>query len=163
MDQMDNKYSIEDFKEIIKNLRGEYGCPWDKRQTHGSLTTCMLDEATEAVQSMKLYEKTKDGESLREELGDVLMQVVLNSQIAEEEGLFTFEDVVDDISKKMVRRHPHVFHPDGRPLNGEAPDPKNVKTWQQIKEEEKSHKNYIEPKKKKRLRRRIVKWVDRLL
>lgn len=68
------KYSLDDFKEIIKVLRSEHGCPWDRAQTHGSLTGCMIEEAAEAVSAIKVYEKTGNKECMQEELGDVLMQ-----------------------------------------------------------------------------------------
>lgn len=106
---MDRKYTMEEFLEIIKTLRGENGCPWDKVQTHESLIPCMLEEAYEAVDGIETLTKGGSSDSLCEELGDVLMQVVFHSQLAEEEGYFTLEDVVDGISRKMIHRHPHVF------------------------------------------------------
>lgn len=144
-------YTLKDFQEIIQTLRSEHGCPWDKAQTHGSLTGCMLEEAAEAVAGIGLYEKTGNAESMKEELGDVLMQVVLHAQIAEEEGLFTLEDVITQISEKMIRRHPHVFDTDGTPLNGKKPDLANVKSWKEIKALEKEQKNYTDSLFKKRI------------
>lgn len=166
MNKTDGKkkqYTLEDFQAIIKTLRSEHGCPWDKAQTHGSLTGCMLEEAAEAVSGIKLYEKTGNGDSMKEELGDVLMQVVLHAQIAEEEGLFTMEEVIAGISEKMIRRHPHVFEPDGTPLDGRAPDPANVRSWKEIKEEEKKHRNYSESSSKKRLRKVFAKFYKQVL
>lgn len=157
------QYSMKEFQEIVKALRSEYGCPWDKAQTHGSLTGCMIEEAAEAVSGMKLYEKTGNPESMREELGDVLMQVVLHAQIAEEEGLFCLEDVIDEISKKMIRRHPHVFEPDGTFLNGKEPNPVYLKSWQEIKEVEKKEKNYKESPFKKSVRKWIAKFYKKVL
>ncbi len=106
---MDQKYTFEQFCGIIRELRGENGCPWDKVQTHESLIPCMIEEAYEAVDGIKTLQEGKGWDSLCEELGDVLMQVIFHSQLAEEEGYFTFEDVVDGISRKMIHRHPHVF------------------------------------------------------
>ena len=77
-------YTFEDLRTIIKELRAETGCPWDRRQTHGSLTLCMLEEAAESVSGIKLYEKTNNPDNMKEELGDLLMQVVMHAQIAEE-------------------------------------------------------------------------------
>ena len=98
-------YSYEELVGIIAELRSDHGCPWDKAQTHESLIPCLRDECEEVVQAIE----KKDGENLCEELGDVLLQVVMNSQIAAEMGAFTIEDVIDGVSRKMVRRHPHVF------------------------------------------------------
>lgn len=157
------KYSLDDFKEIIKVLRSEHGCPWDRAQTHGSLTGCMIEEAAEAVSAIKVYEKTGNKESMAEELGDVLMQVVLHAQIAEEEGLFTLEDVIGGISEKMIRRHPHVFEPDGTPLGGREPDSDTIKSWKEIKALEKKSRGYEEPFVKKRLRKICAKFYKIIL
>ena len=102
---MDKKYTLEDLVAIIKRLRGEGGCPWDRVQTHESLREAMLEEAYEAVDAIE----RKDTENLKEELGDVLMQVVFHAEIEEETGTFTIEDVIEGICKKMIYRHPHVF------------------------------------------------------
>lgn len=162
-DEKQKQYTLEEFEAIIEILRGEYGCPWDKAQTHGSLTGCMIEEAAEAVSGIKLYEKTGNSDSMKEELGDVLMQVVLHAKIAEEEGLFTLDDVITGISEKMIRRHPHVFEPDGTPLNGREPNPSNVKSWQEIKAEEKNKQNYRESYAKKRFRKTVAKFYERFL
>lgn len=76
-------------------LRGENGCPWDKVQTHESLKPCMMEEAAELLASIRIYDQTGNSDNMREELGDVLLQVVMHAQIASEEGLFTMADVVD--------------------------------------------------------------------
>ena len=153
-------YSIDTFCSIMKTLRGEYGCPWDQKQTHASLKQSMLEEAAEAVSAIKYYEKTNQPEALREELGDVLLQVVMHAQIAEEEGLFTFDDVIEEVSQKMLRRHPHVFKPDGLPLNGEKPLPENLQSWSQIKEIENQGKTYHETKFKKGIRKKLIQIVQ---
>ena len=100
---------FESFRQIIETLRSENGCPWDRAQTLESLKPCMVNEMTEAIAGIDLYRKSGNAENLCEELGDVLLQVVLLSQIAKEEGLFDIDDVIRKISKKMVHRHPHVF------------------------------------------------------
>ena len=139
MDGTDKKYTYEDFLEIIKTLRGENGCPWDKVQTHESLKPCMTEEAAELLASIRIYEKTGNPENMIEELGDVLLQIVMHAQIAAEEGLFTMADVVDEVSRKMVRRHPHVFG------TGNADTPEEVLTnWEEIKKEEKKDTDWVE-------------------
>ncbi|WP_352399702.1 nucleoside triphosphate pyrophosphohydrolase [Anaerotignum sp.] len=102
---MDTNYTLDNLIAIIKRLRGEGGCPWDRVQTHESLREAMLEEAYETVDAIE----RKDIENLKEELGDVLMQVVFHAELAAEAGKFTMEDVIGGICKKMVYRHPHVF------------------------------------------------------
>lgn len=101
----DKKYSYEDFLDIIAQLRAPDGCPWDQKQTHESLRECLLEESQEVIDAIN----NKDDVNLCEELGDVLLQVVMHAQIAAEEGRFTMDDVVHGVSEKMIRRHPHVF------------------------------------------------------
>ena len=98
-------YTFKDLVEITAKLRAEDGCPWDREQTFESLRKYMREEAEEAVQAVD----KNDMENLCEELGDVLFQVMLNSQIAKEKGLFSIDDVIGGICEKMVRRHPWVF------------------------------------------------------
>ncbi len=129
------KYSYEDFLEIIATLRSENGCPWDKEQTHMSLRPCMMEEAAEVMAGIRLYDETGDYTNLREELGDVLLQVVMHAQIAKEEGLFTIEDVIDEVAAKMVRRHPHVFGELKVSGSGQV-----LENWEEIKKKEKSGK-----------------------
>ena len=130
---MDRKITFDDYRGIIRALRDpEKGCPWDKAQTHESLKPCMIHEMTEAVAAVNLLTDTGDADNLSEELGDVLLQVVLQSQIAEEEGLFSLDDVIQKAAEKMIRRHPHVF-PDE---NGE----KHEADWDEIKRQEKAGK-----------------------
>ena len=99
------KLSFEDFIEIIRLLRAPGGCPWDREQTHKSIRNDFLEEAYEAVDAID----TEDDSALCEELGDVLLQVALHSQIASEENSFDITDVIDTVARKMVLRHPHVF------------------------------------------------------
>lgn len=96
---------FDNFVETIAVLRAPGGCPWDREQTHASIARNMLEEAYEAVDAIE----SNDVAHLREELGDVLLQVVLQSQIAADAGEFTIDDVCADINAKMIRRHPHVF------------------------------------------------------
>ncbi len=103
--ELKDSYTFEELREIIADLRSEDGCPWDRAQTFESLKKCLADETQEVFEAVD----SGDRENLCEELGDVLLQVVINSRIAEEEGSFTLDDVVNGICRKMIRRHPHVF------------------------------------------------------
>lgn len=133
------KYTYEEFLKIIEMLRSENGCPWDKKQTHTTLKPCMMEEAAEVLAAIRIYDKTGNYENLREELGDVMLQVVMHAQIAKEEGLFTIDDVVSEVAEKMVRRHPHVFG------DVQADNSEQVLTnWEDIKKQEKENKTYIE-------------------
>ncbi len=133
------KYTYEDFLEIIKALRAPDGCPWDREQTHDSLRPCMLEEAYEFLSSVRILEETGSADNMCEELGDLLLQIVMHAEIAGEKGLFTMEDVVNEISRKMVRRHPHVF---GTTEVSGVSDVLN--NWDDIKKKEKEGKTWIE-------------------
>jgi tetrapyrrole methylase family protein/MazG family protein len=116
--------SFSDLVDLIARLRHpEEGCPWDRAQDHRSLRPYVLEEAHELIAAID----SGDDESIADELGDVLLQVVLHSQIASERGAFTVEDVIAAISEKLTRRHPHVF--------GDASDdlPSIHRRWQEIK------------------------------
>ena len=124
-------YSYEELLNVIAQLRGEHGCPWDKAQTHESLIPCLRNECEEVVQAIEQH----DEENLCEELGDVFLQVLLHARIAEEEGQFTMADVVNGLAEKMVRRHPHVFG------NEEYGSPEqNQARWEESKRQEKEAK-----------------------
>lgn len=159
-----NRYTIDDLLNIMKILRSENGCPWDKVQTHDSLKPCMMEEAAELLASIRIYNKTGNPENMIEELGDVLLQVVMHAQIASEEGLFTMKDVVNEVSRKMVRRHPHVFGTG----NADTPDEVLV-NWEEIKKEEKKDKDWVEsplkdiPKELPSLTRavKVLKKIDK--
>ena len=103
--QVAEPYRMDDLLNIMELLRSPGGCPWDRAQTHQSIRANMLEEAYEAAEAIDRM----DMDNLREELGDVLLQVVFHSAMAREAGRFTFDDVVDGICKKLVFRHPHVF------------------------------------------------------
>lgn len=103
--QYASHYTVEDLRRIMEALRAPDGCPWDRAQTHQSIRENMLEEAYEAADAID----RGDVDNLREELGDVLLQVVFHAQMAREEGRFTFDDVVDGICRKLIFRHPHVF------------------------------------------------------
>lgn len=122
---------IERLIEIVETLRGENGCAWDREQTHYSLKKNMIEEAYEAVDAIE----DNDCKHLKEELGDVLLQVVLHSQIAKESGEFDIEEVAKGLSDKLVHRHPHVFG--NTKVNGTQDILDN---WEKLKAEEKKHR-----------------------
>jgi len=126
------KYTYEQLLEIIAKLRSPEGCPWDRAQTHESMIKYFYDECDKVVEAIK----NKDDDNLCEELGDVLLQVLLHAQIATEEGRFTMADVVDELAKKMVRRHPHVF---GNMPQAQTPE-EGLARWKAIKALEKEEK-----------------------
>lgn len=113
--------------EIIATLRGPNGCPWDKKQTHQSLLPFLFEESNEVADTIL----SNDYNHLREELGDLLLQVVLHSQIAKENGHFSISDVIDSISEKMIRRHPHIFSD----VKVESEEEVN-RLWDEIKKQE---------------------------
>ena len=121
--------------QVIARLRAEDGCPWDREQTHGSLKAACVEEAAEVVGGINILEQTGNAENLKEELGDLLLQVVMHAQIAKEEGRFTIDDVIDGLCRKMVRRHPHVFG--GVKVNSVE---EGTALWNQIKMQEKAKK-----------------------
>lgn len=115
----------------MNTLLGENGCPWDKEQTHDSLRKNLLEEAHEVIEAID----SKDMEHLKEELGDVLLQVVFHAKLAETEGHFNLNDVVQAITDKMIRRHPHIF------ADVKADDAETVlSNWEEIKKKEKAGK-----------------------
>lgn len=97
--------AIDDLRKTIARLRGPGGCPWDQEQTHASLTRCLIDECSELLDTIDRL----DLPHMREELGDVLIQVIFHAQLAEEAGKFDLEDVAREVNEKLIRRHPHVF------------------------------------------------------
>ncbi len=120
--------------EVIAKLRAPDGCPWDREQTHMTLRPNMLEEAYEAVDAID----SGDLLNLREELGDVLLQVLLHSQIADEEGAFNIEDVAKELKEKLIHRHPHVF---GKAKVNSADDV--IVNWDKLKQEEKTYRKSI--------------------
>ena len=124
---------------VIARLRAEDGCPWDREQTHVSLKAACVEEAAEVVCGINILEQTGNADNLKEELGDLLLQVVMHAQIAKEEGLFTMEDVIDGITEKMIRRHPHVFGTKAVSGSDEV-----LVNWAEIKKQEKAGKEWME-------------------
>lgn len=125
-EELKNKsaYTVEDVRALVQILRGEGGCPWDREQTHASIRRDMLEEAYEAAEAID----ADDDAMLREELGDVLFQVVFHACLGEEEGRFTLEDLADGVCRKMIERHPHVFGDVHAADTGAVLD-----NWEQIK------------------------------
>lgn len=129
-----NYPNLERLIEIIGILRGENGCSWDREQTHETLKRNMLEEAYEAVDAID----DKDNKHLCEELGDVLLQVVLHAQIAKDEKAFDIEDIAEGLCKKLIHRHPHVFG------NVKASSTAQIlENWEKLKKEEKPHRTSI--------------------
>lgn len=133
--QQKSNYSIDDLIEIVKLLRGEGGCPWDREQTHESIKADFIEETCEAIEAIDL----KDTELLREELGDVLLQVVFHCRLEEEVGSFRFEDICDGICKKLIVRHPHVFGS----VQADNTD-QVLKNWDAIKMQTKGQESYTD-------------------
>lgn len=119
---------MNELRETIARLRAPGGCPWDQEQTHQTLVRCLIDEASELIETIDKL----DMPHMREELGDVLIQVLFHAQLAEEAGHFDLDDVAREVNEKLVRRHPHVFG-DGSVDNSDQV----LKQWDEIKAEEK--------------------------
>ena len=130
---MTGRRSFDDLVALIVRLRAEDGCPWDRAQDHRSLRPYVLEEAHEVIAAID----AEDPSALADELGDLLLQVLLHSQIASEAGMFSLDDVIDLLARKLIRRHPHVF----------ADAPKDLdsinRTWEAVKEEEAAAKQSL--------------------
>lgn len=124
-----------EFCRIIEKLRAPGGCPWDREQTHASLAKHLIEEAYEA------YDAIEEGnpEKIADELGDVLLQIVMHACIGEEEGTFTIDDVTTLVSEKMIVRHPHIFGNVKVSSSGEVLD-----NWEEIKKKERGQKSVYE-------------------
>jgi tetrapyrrole methylase family protein/MazG family protein len=126
------RHDVNELIEIISVLRSPDGCEWDRAQDFNSMKKCLKDETEEVLSAID----KKDYKNLQEELGDVLLQVVMNSEIAKEQGLFDFNDVVQTLCEKLIRRHPHVFGDIEKPTTPEE----SLKLWKMVKEIEKQNK-----------------------
>ena len=122
------RYSIADLEEVVEILRGEGGCPWDREQTHESIRNDLIEETYEVIEAID----TNQTDLLREELGDLLFQILFHAQIEHEKGSFSLDDIVSDICAKMIHRHPHVFGEVTVKNTGEV-----LSNWETIKTEEK--------------------------
>ncbi len=123
--------SIDKLIEIIKALRAPDGCPWDREQTHASIRGHLVEECAELLEAIDL----NSTEKMKEELGDVLMHIALHAEIASEENRFNFDDVVNELNEKLVRRHPHVFADKTAFTSDDV-----LKIWQQVKKQEKKER-----------------------
>lgn len=133
--QQKEKYCIGDLLDIVRLLRSEGGCPWDREQTHESIRSDFLEETCEVLEAID----QKDTALLREELGDVLLQVVFHTRIEEEQESFTFDEVCDEVCKKLIIRHPHVFGEVVADTSDEV-----LKNWDSIKMETKGQETYTD-------------------
>ena len=133
--QLKKHYEISDLREIMRILRSENGCPWDREQTHASMRKNLIEETYEAVEAID----AQDPALLQEELGDVLLQVVYHAAMEEEQGSFCIDDVCDGVCQKLLRRHPHIFG------EGKADTAQEVlENWEAVKRQEKGQKTAAE-------------------
>jgi tetrapyrrole methylase family protein/MazG family protein len=136
---LNNKKDFNDLLTIIETLRGEDGCPWDREQTHQSLKKALIEESYEVVDAID----QDDDDSLIEELGDVLLQIVFHASIGKEDGYFDISDVIKGICDKMINRHPHVFEK----VNGLNSSEEVLLKWDELKKKEKGYDNLTEEMK----------------
>ena len=125
--------NFNDFMEIVREIRK--ACPWDSVQTHESLKKYLIEESNEVLEGIDCLSENGDSENLCEELGDVLFQVALHSVIAEEEGIFTIEDVIQGVSSKMKFRHPKIFAPQDEQMKSLS--------WEELKQLEKQSRKSV--------------------
>lgn len=130
-----DKYSIDDLLEIMKILRGENGCPWDREQTHSSIRKNFIEETYEVVEAID----ADDTALMKEELGDVLLQIIFHAQMEKEREHFDFSDVCDGVCKKLIIRHPHIF----ADVSADTSD-KVLENWDAIKKQEKHQETYTD-------------------
>ena len=128
---------VQRLKDIVDKLQADDGCPWDKAQTHESVNAGCNEEACEVLAGINILSATGKAENLKEELGDLLLQVIFHANLAEKEGLFDLQDVARAAAEKMIRRHPHIFH---EPMR--MPDGSPVTDWAEIKKLEKAGREW---------------------
>lgn len=131
----EDKHDFDSLVSVMAALRSEGGCPWDMEQTHSSVRKCLIEETYEVIEAID----KNDALLLREELGDLLFQVVFHARIEDEEGRFTIDDVVHDITHKMITRHPHVFSDTVVADSDEV-----IVNWDNIKKNEKSFESPVD-------------------
>lgn len=131
------RYSIDDLREVFAYLRGENGCPWDRVQTHESIRANLIEETYEVIEALD----NADVPLMREELGDLLLQVIFHARLEEEAGHFDLDDVIHELTDKLVRRHPHVF---GDEAAADADGALNA--WESAKNVEKSERRTVKDK-----------------
>jgi MazG family protein len=128
--------ALDDLRQTVSRLRAPDGCPWDREQTHQTLTRCLIDECSELLDAID----RGDLPHMREELGDVLVQIVFHAQLAAERGDFDFDDIAREINEKLIRRHPHVFGANRLNTSAEV-----LVQWDAIKKTEKKAAGRPEP------------------
>ncbi len=133
--EIKDHYTMEDLIRLITVLRSPGGCPWDRKQTHESIKKNFIEETYEAIEAIN----KKDTQGLREELGDVLLQIMLHCEMEREKGSFDFNDVVNELCQKLVERHPHVFSGSSAANSAEALD-----RWDEVKRKTKGIKKQSE-------------------
>ena len=127
-----DSYTFDDLVSVVEVLRSDVGCPWDREQDHKSIRNDLIEETYEVIEAID----NDDPALLREELGDVMLQIALHSRMEEEQGRFTFEDVAGDVCRKMIHRHPHVFGDVKADSVGQV-----LENWESIKSEEKQRES----------------------
>ena len=137
--QFKSRYGIDDLLKIMKILRSENGCPWDKVQTHESIRTDLIEECYEVCEGID----SNSPKILKEELGDLLMQVVFHAEIEAEQNNFDFNDVCNDICQKLIFRHPHVFGEGDKKIKADTED-EVLKNWDALKKASKQQNTYTE-------------------
>ena len=130
---------VKRLQDVVRKLQSDDGCPWDKVQTHESIKAGCIEEACEVLAGINILGETGKPENLKEELGDLLLQVIFHANLAEKEGLFDLQDVARAATEKMIRRHPHVFHEPMRDKEGRP-----VTDWTEIKKLEKTGREWEE-------------------
>jgi MazG family protein len=130
-----DKNAFNKLCEIVAKLRAPGGCPWDREQTHESLLPALIEEAYEVAGAVR----ANDNANFREELGDLLLLIVMHAEIAQEEHRFNIDNVLDDVTEKLIRRHPHVFGKSNARDSGAV-----LKQWESIKRSEKTGKHYLD-------------------
>ena len=130
-----DKNAFNKLCEIVAKLRAPGGCPWDREQTHESLLPALIEEAYEVAGAVR----ANDSPNFREELGDLLLLIVMHAEIAQEEHRFNIDNVLDDVTEKLIRRHPHVFGKSNARDSGAV-----LKQWESIKRSEKTGKHYLD-------------------
>jgi len=128
--------ALEELRKTVARLRAPGGCPWDREQTHKTLLPCLIEECSEVIEAVD----EEDFPLLEEELGDLLLSVVMHAEIAEEENRFDLEDVARGVNEKLIRRHPHVFGPNAGNMSTEEV----LHQWEKIKRDEKKDKGIEE-------------------
>lgn len=129
------KYNFDDLCRIMTFLRSEQGCPWDREQTHESIRMNFIEEVYEAVEAIDI----RDSKLLCEELGDVLLQVVFHAEMEKEKGVFTIDDVITEVCRKLIIRHPHLFESKRKEDAAAA-----VETWEEVKRRTKGQKTDLD-------------------